>query len=169
MTSFFQVRINYQSGSKQTHVNAGILSSIIIALATGDIKQIVKKMEQHNELKPLLFKWIEDKIMDEIKTVVSVKNPSILAKTNCEHLISLKNESVVDEMQKRAPTLYSVLKAAIVSRQRRKKIDEGKSNDTTLCGLAMVFGILMKHKALPWVLWHIGYRWCCTTVELRKQ
>ena len=59
---FIKVRINYLSGSKQMCVKAEIMSSIIIALVTGDIKFVIKKMEKHKDLKPLLFKWVEDKV-----------------------------------------------------------------------------------------------------------
>lgn len=93
------------------------------------------------------MKWFEDKILDEVSEVVSVKNPSILSKTNCEDLLSLKNEDVVSELQKRAPVLYIALKNSVISRRRRKKIKEGQVKDQSLCTLAMAFGILMKMRS----------------------
>ena len=82
-----------------------------------------------------------------MSTVVAVKNPSLLSKTNCEDLVKLKNEAVIDEMQKRAPLLYHVLKAAVTSRQRKKKIKEGQEHKTCLQGLAMVYAILMRMRS----------------------
>ena len=79
--------------------------------------------------------------------VVGLKNPSILSKTNCDNLLVLKNEDIVDELQKRAPVLYLVLKNSVISRRRRKKIKDGHVKDQSLCTIAMAFGTLMKMRS----------------------
>ena len=141
------MKINYPSGASQFQIKSASTSSIIASLATGDVNCIIQKIAQHDQLKNSLFKWIANTVLDEVSEVVRVKNPSILSKTNCDDLLVLKNEDVVEELQKRAPLLYLVLKNSVISRRRRKKIKDGHVKDQSHCALAMAFGILMKMRS----------------------
>eukprot|EP00112_Aurelia_sp_Birch-Aquarium-sp1_P016963 Seg389.2 transcript_id=Seg389.2/GoldUCD/mRNA.D3Y31 product="hypothetical protein" protein_id=Seg389.2/GoldUCD/D3Y31 len=141
------VKINYSSGASQYQIKSACTSSIIASLATGDFNCTIRKIAEHDQLKHCLLKWIANTVLDEVSEVVRVKRPSILLMTNCDDLLRLRNEDVVDELQKRAPMLYLVLKNSVISRRRRKKIKDGNVKDQSLCSVAMAFGILMKMRS----------------------
>ncbi len=114
--------IQYPSVTRNIQVKSDSVSSIIASLATGNYNNIIKKIAENQELLPFLKKWVQDKISDEVASIVSVKRPSTLSLTSCDDLLKLKNEDIVNELTEKAPVLHLVLQSATISPRRRKKI-----------------------------------------------
>ncbi len=138
--------INYPSSAKPIFIKSPNTAAIITSLATGRFSAIFKKISEDADLEIYLKKWMEDKISAEVSAVVSIKNPSILSKTDCNALLNLRNEDIVCELKERAPTLYLALYSAVNSQKRRNMISEGHSDDKSPTSLAMALSILMRRR-----------------------
>ena len=139
--------IQYPSVTRNIQVKSASVSSIIASLATGNYNNIIKKIAENQELLPFLKKWVQDKISDEVASIVSVKRPSILSLTSCDDLLKLKNEDIINELKEKAPLLHLVLQSATTSPRRRKKIFDGLVKDRSQCCLVMSFSVLMRARS----------------------
>ena len=139
--------IQYPSVTRNIQVKSASVSSIIASLATGNYNNIIKKIAENQELLPFLKKWVQDKISDEVASIVSVKRPSTLSLTSCDDLLKLKNEDIINELKEKAPLLHLVLQSATTSPRRRKKIFDGLAKDRSQCCLAMSFSVLMRARS----------------------
>ncbi len=128
----------------EKNIESAGISSIIKSLSNGNIKAAVKKISEDSECKIELNNWLENKIKDETSNIVSSKNKSVLAKIQPNDILNISNNDIVNEVKERAPLIYLVMKSIVISRRRKKKIQEGISQDTTNPNIAMAISVMMR-------------------------
>ena len=108
------------------------------------IQQILLRQSvEVTSFKAEINNWIYGKISKDAATLCSRKNPSILRQTDKESLLNF-SDKFLKKLEAKAPLLFHALRAAVVIKQKRKKITNGESQDTSYSATPMAVSILTK-------------------------
>lgn len=154
-----QVKLVYPSKTINRRMEDECDASIVRNIVDGTSTGVATAVWSSEKLKSCLLKKVESEIQEECSSLCSKKSPSMLANTSPDHIISLKDESIVGELQERAPTLHRCLAAAVTSKRKGSK----KKNATA--ALSMASSVLLRCRnpqlsanayRLSVLLWHGG-------------
>ena len=136
--------IGYPSKEIERCITSRPLLNVVKCIAFGRIKDAVSKMASCTDFEQYVKQWIVSKVKKEAKTICRKKIPSVLQKTDPQSLLSLSDQTIVSELQEKAPILHTVLRATAVSQKWEQKIKMGKCTDVSIPGISMAASVVLK-------------------------
>ena len=155
-----KVKLNYPSKTYTRKVEDECDARIVRNIVDGTSTGVANAVWASEQLKSCLLKKVEKNIQDECSSLCSKKSRSILANTSPTHIISLKDVTIISELEERAPTLYRCLPTAVSSKRKA-----GVQKKNTTAALSMASSILLRCRnpalsanayRLSVLLWHGG-------------
>ena len=137
---------------RREYAIGSIQSKTAVALGKGDKLSLMQLLFADPSAKEQALKETIDVIDGEIESLCSKKDPSILRTTPASDLNQLTTESVLKEIEKRAPSFYRLLKHLCFSKGTKYSQNQGKHalNSAKIVSTATV---LLKSRCKSMMAW----------------
>ncbi|KAI8515092.1 hypothetical protein Bbelb_076830 [Branchiostoma belcheri] len=120
-----KVVVTYPSGQKTKFIRDQEDAKYLRALADGaSAERLVGIIYRDPKYRPFLHRQVCHQLSRDCTGLCSDKDPSVLKKTDIDHLLNFNCETVINEWRQRAPLLYDVLQAVACSDQPKKHAED---------------------------------------------
>ena len=144
------VRTELESGEREKQLPQN-MCSLGKMLVRGTLKQIASAAWVCADLRPHLVKELLKTVHTECAFLCSRKEPSILRRTSKAEILDFSFENLGNELQKRVPLFFSVLRAASLKKAAKE------SDISWLPPVCMAAAVLLKNHSAYMTSVHLSF------------